>query len=198
MTSVYSINFPPAWLMAGGYFGLIQASRNTLQIKQRQLTVKHVLLPAVLLTFSQQNWWRREKPTSSLGNESYVLGWGDLRRKLDWNNCPAPSLHQHCFSGQDCFGKVTARPAWAFSAFSGNHAGIRCVCCLWSHYPQSVVLRVTQRSCLQWEQDGFPVQINLGQGMALFSVELARQNKENKKKANAQHERKKELIQCKN
>lgn len=41
---------------------------------------------------------------------------------------------------------------------------------------------MTQRSCLQWEQDGFPVQINLGQGMATFSVKLARQNKENKKR----------------
>lgn len=80
-----------------------------------------------------------------------------------------------------CFGKVTARSAWAFSAFPRNHAGMRWVCCLWSPCPQSVVLRVTQRSCLQWKQDGFPVQIYLGQGMALFSVELARQNKENKK-----------------
>lgn len=81
-----------------------------------------------------------------------------------------------------CFGKVTARPAWAFSAFPGNHAGVRCACCLWAPCLESVVLRVTWRSCLQWEQDGFPVQINLGQGMALFSVELARQNKENKKR----------------
>lgn len=54
MTSVYAINFPPARLMAGRYFGLIQAPRNTLQIKQRQLTIKHMILPVVLLTFSQQ------------------------------------------------------------------------------------------------------------------------------------------------
>ena len=34
MTSVHSINFPQARLTAGGYFGLIQASQNTLQIKE--------------------------------------------------------------------------------------------------------------------------------------------------------------------
>lgn len=54
MTSVQSINFPQAQLTAAGHFGLIQASQRTLQIKQRQLTIKHMILPKALLTFSQQ------------------------------------------------------------------------------------------------------------------------------------------------
>lgn len=91
MNSVHSINFPQARLTAGGYFGLIQASRNTLQVKQRQLTIKHAILPMVLLTFSQQKQ-QREKPAPSLGNESYVSG-GPKKESEIGNNCPVSSLH---------------------------------------------------------------------------------------------------------
>lgn len=66
------------------------------------------------------------------------------------------------------------------------------VCCFRTHHAKGVVLRVTQRCCLQWEQESsLPVLINLGHGMVVFSLEPARQNKrEKKKKANAVLERK--------
>lgn len=75
--------------MAGGYFGLTQASSNTLQIKERQLTVKHMILPMLLLTFSQQKRQRRQKSTPSLGNESYVSEGSKKESELR-NNCIDP------------------------------------------------------------------------------------------------------------
>lgn len=187
MTSVYSINFPPARLMAAGCFGLIQASRNTLQIKQRQLTVKHMILPVVLLIFSQQKWWRREKPTPP-GEWELHLRLGRSKKETGLvNTCPASSTH--CFSGQDCvlvkLLQDQHKPSLhSLEIMQGLHVYVVC-----DHLVLRVVLRVTQRSFLQWKQDGFPVQINLGQGMALFSVELARQNKTKKRQMHYMNER---------
>lgn len=144
MTSVHSINFPQARLMAGGYFGLIQASRNTLQRKQRQLTIKHMILPKVALTFSQQKW-EREKPTPSLGNESYVSGGSKKESELG-NSRP-------CFTGQEYVLVKLLQDQYEPSLYSLEIMQGLDICCFWSHHAKGVVLRVTQRGCLQreWE-----------------------------------------------
>lgn len=67
------------------------------------------------------------------------------------------------------------------------------VCCFRTHHAKGVVLRVTQRCCLQWEQESsLPVLINLGHGMVVFSLEPARQNKREKKKRQMQYLNEKE------
>lgn len=125
MTSIHSINFPQAQLMAGGYFGLSQASQNTLQTKQRQLTIKHMILPMELLTFSQQKWLRREKLTPSLGNESYISGGSKKVNELG-NNHSRSLLHWYYFTGQEyVLGKLLQD--WHEPSLYSlwNHGGIR-------------------------------------------------------------------------
>lgn len=125
MTSVHSINFPQAQLMAGGYFGLSQASQNALQIKQRQLTIKHMILPMALLTFSQQKWPRREKLTPSLGNESYISGGSKKGNELG-NNHSRSLLHWYYFTGQEYVLGKLLRDWYEPSLYSlWNHGGVR-------------------------------------------------------------------------
>lgn len=164
MTSVHSINFPQAWLIAGRYFWFTQASRNTLQIKQRQLTIKNMILAMVVLTFSQRKRKRREKPTPSLGNESYFSGgpkkegkWA--RKLLPWILIMVTLFHRTGI----CFGKVTARPVLVFSIFPWNQAGIKLMllvitsCGGWSK----------EAACSGNKSDQLPVLINLGHGMCI-------------------------------